>query len=85
MLAEAVKAFPGLGSDAYKATEESAAESEPKPEHLDEAPDGETPGDSIKGRNKPKRPSRKLDMSTLAREKVTHELPEAVSVKIVAA
>ena len=59
-----------------KATEESAAESEPKPEHLDEAPDGETPQDSIKGRNKPKRPSRKLDMSALARETVTHELPE---------
>ena len=61
-----------------KPTEEPAAEPTPEPEHehLDEAPDGETPNDSIKRRNKPKRPARKLDMSALAREKVTHELPE---------
>jgi len=46
------------------------------PEHVDEAPDGEAPDDSIKRRNKPKRPSKKLDISSLPREKVTHELPE---------
>jgi len=55
---------------------EEESEVESKPEHLNEAPDGETPTDSIKRRNKPKRPARKLDMSALAREKVTHELPE---------
>jgi len=56
-----------------KLTEEATTEPTPEPEHehLDEAPDGETPNDSIKRRNKPKRSSRKLDMSALAREKVT--------------
>lgn len=51
-------------------------ETETNLEHLSEAPDGETPDDSIKRRNKPKRPSRKLDISALPREIVTHELPE---------
>ncbi len=46
------------------------------PAHLNEAPDGETPDDPIKGRNKPKRPARELDASKLPRKEVVHELPE---------
>ncbi len=46
------------------------------PPHLNEAPDGETPDDPIKARNKPKRPARALDASKLPRKEVVHELPE---------
>jgi len=49
---------------------------EPQPEHVDEAPDGETKDDSIRGRHKPKKPARKLDTSNLPVEHVHHELPE---------
>lgn len=47
-----------------------------KPEHVDEAPDGETPDDSIRGRHKPRNRAKKTDMSQLPREVVTHDLPE---------
>jgi len=46
------------------------------PEHLNEAPDGETPEDSIKKANRPERPARKIDTSNLEREVRVHELPE---------
>ena len=49
---------------------------EPVPEHVDEAPDGETSDDSIRGRNKPRKRAKKTDMSQLPRETVLHELPE---------
>lgn len=45
------------------------------PEHVDEAPDGETPDDSIRQRHKPKKPARQLDTSNLPVEHVYHELP----------
>jgi len=51
-------------------------EPEPVPEHVGEAPDGETPDDSIRHRHKPKRRSRKTDTSRLPRTQVVHELPE---------
>lgn len=44
--------------------------------HLNEAPDGETPDDTIKNRHKPKRRARQLDASALPREKIVHELAE---------
>lgn len=47
-----------------------------KPEHVDEAPDGETPDDSIRGRHKPRKRAKKTDMSRLPREVVTHDLPQ---------
>jgi transposase len=47
-----------------------------KPEHVDEAPDGETSDDSIRGRHKPKKRAKKTDMSQLPREVVKHDLPE---------
>lgn len=47
-----------------------------KPEHVDEAPDGETKDDRIRGRHKPRKPARKLDTSNLPVEHVQHELPE---------
>jgi transposase len=47
---------------------------EPVPEHLGEAPDGETADDPIKTRNKPKRPARKVDAGALPRETVVHDL-----------
>ena len=53
------------------------APEETKPEHIDEAPDGETKDDSIRGRHKPKKPARKLDTSNLPSSHVYHELPEA--------
>jgi transposase len=49
---------------------------EEKPQHVDEAPDGETKDDRIRGRHKPKKPARKLDTSNLPVEHVQHELPE---------
>jgi len=49
----------------------------PPSEHMNEAPDGETPEDRIKERHKPKRPARQVDTSVLPRETVVHELPEA--------
>ncbi|MFT7669947.1 MAG: transposase [Planctomycetota bacterium] len=60
-----------------KPSEEEAPDAEPQPEYVSEAPDGETPDDSIKRRNKPKRLAKKLDVSALPRETVTHELPES--------
>ncbi|MCP5041372.1 MAG: IS66 family transposase [bacterium] len=53
-----------------------ADQSPPPSEHSNEAPDGETPEDKIKERNKPKRRSRKIDTSLLPREQVVHDLPE---------
>lgn len=47
------------------------------PEHVDEAPDGETEDDKIRGRDKPKNRSRKADYSNLPRDVVRHELPES--------
>lgn len=47
---------------------------EPTPEHVDEAPDGETPDDSIRQRHKPKNRARKIDTSNLPIEHVYHEL-----------
>lgn len=47
-----------------------------KPEHVDEAPDGETQDDSIRGRHKPKKRAKKTDMTQLPRKVVTHDLPE---------
>jgi transposase len=44
--------------------------------HLNEAPDGETPDDSIKNRHKPKKRARQLDASALPRQTVVHELTE---------
>jgi hypothetical protein len=49
-------------------------EVEEQPEHVGEAPDGETPEDSIRQRNKPKQPARKIDTSNLPVEHVYHEL-----------
>ena len=60
-----------FGDDPPAPPEENAV-----PPHLNEAPDGETPDDSIKGRNKPKRPARKVDASALPRKTVVHELPQ---------
>ena len=51
-------------------------EPEETPEHAKEAPDGETPDDSIRNRYKPKRRAKKVDMSLLPRETVFHELPK---------
>ena len=51
-------------------------EPEPVPEHLGEAPDGETPSDSIRNRHKPKTRAKKTDTSTLPRTQAVHELPE---------
>jgi transposase len=65
---------PGQGVFAFEG-EEQLVEAEPRPEHVDEAPDGETPDDSIRGRHKPKKPARKLDTSNLPVEHVQHELP----------
>lgn len=48
---------------------------EEQPEHVDEAPDGETPDDPIRQRHKPKSPARKIDTSNLPVEHVYHELP----------
>ncbi|MCP4037308.1 MAG: IS66 family transposase [bacterium] len=56
--------------------DDAAQTDEVVPEHISEAPDGETPEDSIKNRHKPKRRSRKVDLSALPRETVTHELAE---------
>ncbi len=50
---------------------------EPTPAHANEAPDGETPDDPIKNRDKPKRRARNIDSSALERRTVTHELPES--------
>ena len=52
-----------------------AAPSEEQPEHVGEAPDGETQDDSIRQRHKPKKPARKIDTSNLPVEHVIHELP----------
>ncbi len=46
------------------------------PEHVGEAPDGETSDDSIRGRHKPRKRAKKTDMSQLRHEIVTHELPD---------
>jgi transposase len=51
------------------------AELEERPEHVGEAPDGETPDDSIRQRHKPKQPARKIDTSSLPVEHRYHELP----------
>lgn len=50
------------------------SEVEERPEHVDEAPDGETPADAIRQRNKPKSPARKIDTSNLPVEHRYHEL-----------
>jgi len=50
-------------------------EPESTPEHVDEAPDGETPNDSIRNRHKPKKRAKKTDTSTLPRTQIVHELP----------
>lgn len=57
--------------------DEFAEPHEPEPpEHIGEAPDGETPEDKIRQRHKPKGAARKLDISNLAIKHVYHELPE---------
>lgn len=55
--------------------EPRALERDEAPEHVGEAPDGETPEDPIRLRHKPKDPARKLDTSSLPVEHVHHELP----------
>jgi uncharacterized protein (DUF3084 family) len=50
----------------------SEAAPEEQPEHVREAPDGETPDDSIRQRHKPKQPARKIDTSNLSVEHVHH-------------
>lgn len=47
-----------------------------RPAHVDEAPDGETTDDPIRGKHKPRNRARKLDTSNLPVEHVHHELPE---------
>lgn len=64
---------PGQGLLAFDEPEEQV-EVETQPEHVNEAPDGETVDDSIRGRHKPKKPARKLDTSNLPVEHVHHEL-----------
>lgn len=54
--------------------EGTVVELEEQPEHVGEAPDGETPDDSIRQRHKPKQPARKIDTSNLPVEDVYHEL-----------
>ena len=46
------------------------------PEHTNEAPDGETPDDSIRSRHKPKKRAKKTDTSLLPRKEVVHDLAE---------
>lgn len=46
-----------------------------RPPHVDEAPDGETPGDQIRNKHKPRQRARKLDTSNLPVQHVHHELP----------
>ena len=53
------------------------AEVDPAAEHANEAPDGETPEDSIKKRHQPRQRARKVDASALPRTVVVHELPES--------
>ena len=67
------KLAPGQGVLDFD-DDEPRLESEPQPEHVDEAPDGETPEDSIRQRHKPKEAARKLDTSQLPVEHVYHEL-----------
>lgn len=62
---------PGQGVLAFGA---ASSKAEDPPEHVGEAPDGETPGDAIRNRHKPKRPARKIDTSNLPVEHVYHEL-----------
>ena len=52
------------------------AEPEPTPPYADEAPDGETPEDSIRQRHRPRRVARQLSFHSLPREHVVHELPD---------
>lgn len=52
----------------------SPAGAEQQPEHVGEAPDGETPEDPIRHRHKPKSPAKKLDTSNLPVEHEYHEL-----------
>jgi hypothetical protein len=59
---------PGQGLLAFDEPEEQV-EVETQPEHVNEAPDGETVDDSIRGRHKPKKPARKLDTSNLPVER----------------
>lgn len=67
--------FLNLGQGVLDFDGEGASpEEEAIPEHVDEAPDGETPDDSIRRRHKPKHPARKLDTSNLPVEHVQHEL-----------
>lgn len=61
-----------FGDDAPGASETAVEE---QPEHVGEAPDGETKDDSIRQRDKPKRPARKIDTSNLPVEHEHHELP----------
>lgn len=63
----------GQGLLAFDA-EATATEADEQPEHVGEAPDGETPDDSIRLRHKPKQPARKIDTSNLPVEHVYHEL-----------
>jgi transposase len=60
--------FDGIGPEEL-APEET-------PEHANEAPDGETNDDSIRGRDKPKKRAKKTDTSVLPREEVVHDLEQ---------
>lgn len=66
--------MPGQGLLEFE-SDETRVEAEERPEHVDEAPDGETLDDPIRQRHKPKRPARKIDTSNLPVEHVYHELP----------
>lgn len=65
---------PGQG--VFEFDGDGAKPEEVRPAHVDEAPDGETPDDSIRGRHKPRKRARKLDTSNLPVDHVHHELPE---------
>lgn len=65
---------PGQGVLAFDGGEPKV-EVEEQPEHVDEAPDGESADDSIRQRHRPKQPARKIDTSNLPVEHVYHELP----------
>ena len=64
---------PGQG--VLEFDEDAKLEAVEQPEHVSEAPDGETPDDPIRQRNKPKQPARKIDTSNLPVEHEHHELP----------
>ena len=72
VIAEGQLSLFGDPPEALDVPEEAPAQ----PEHVDEAPDGETRDDKIKNGHKPKRRAHRLDSSLLPRDQVFHDLPE---------